>query len=111
MMATSGTNGLTEPIDHVMLTAGGSYYATVGEMDVAQVRHAFEEHLVLPIQIARAAAAKMPPGRQELRETLPVRRVVEPSDIARLAVSLMSNTAVAGATYDIDGGQHLLGTP
>ena len=171
--------GLTEPIDHVMVTAGGSYYATVAEMDFAQVRRAFEEHLVLPMQVARAAAAKMRPGgtlvfmtgtaarhpavgsaiagilaaavpaltanlalelapvrvnliaagfvdtplsaslmggdlekrRQELRETLPVRRVVEPSDIARLAISLMSNTAVTGATYDIDGGQQLLGTP
>jgi NAD(P)-dependent dehydrogenase (short-subunit alcohol dehydrogenase family) len=172
-------DGLTEPIDHVMVTAGGSYYATVAEMDFAQVRHAFEEHLVLPMQVARAAAARMRPGgtlvfmtgtaarhpavgsaiagilaaavpaltanlalelapvrvnliaagfvntplsaslmggelekrRQQLRETLPVRRVVEPTDIGSLAVYLMSNTAVTGATYDIDGGQQLLATP
>ena len=49
--------------------------------------------------------------RQQLRETLPVRRVVEPSDIASLAVYLMSNTAVTGATYDMDGGQQLVPTP
>jgi NAD(P)-dependent dehydrogenase (short-subunit alcohol dehydrogenase family) len=171
--------GLTDPIDHVMVTAGGSYYASVADMDFAQVRRAFEEHLVLPMQVARAAAPRMRPGgtlifmtgtaarhpavgsaiaailaaavpaitanlalelapirvnliaagfvdtplsaalmggdlekrRQPLRETLPVRRVVEPADIGSLAVSLMSNTAVTGATYDIDGGQQLLPTP
>jgi NAD(P)-dependent dehydrogenase (short-subunit alcohol dehydrogenase family) len=43
--------------------------------------------------------------RTELRETLPIARVVEPSDVAALAVHIMSNTAITGATYDIDGGQ------
>lgn len=171
--------GLTEPIDHVMVTAGGSYYASVADMDFAQVRRAFDEHLVLPMQVARAAAGKMRPGgtlvfmtgtaarhpavgsaiaailaaalpaitanlalefapirvnliaagfvdtplsaslmgddlenrRNQLRATLPVRRVVEPADLAGLAVHLMINTAVTGATYDIDGGQQLLATP
>ena len=46
--------------------------------------------------------------RDELRATLPIRRVVEPADIAALAVHLMSNTAITGAAYDIDGGQRLL---
>jgi hypothetical protein len=34
--------------------------------------------------------------------------VVEPADIAALAVQLMINTAVTGATYDIDGGEQLI---
>jgi NAD(P)-dependent dehydrogenase (short-subunit alcohol dehydrogenase family) len=170
---------LTEPVDHVMVTAGGSYYARLNDMDFAQVRRAIDEHLVLPMQVARAAAGKVRPGgglvfmtgtaarhptvgsgiaailaaalpaltanlalevapvrvnliaagfvdtplsaslmgddlekrRNQLRETLPVRRVVEPADVARLAVFLMSNTVVTGATYDIDGGQQLLATP
>jgi NAD(P)-dependent dehydrogenase (short-subunit alcohol dehydrogenase family) len=46
--------------------------------------------------------------RAELRATLPIGRVVGPADIAALAVHLMTNTAVTGATYDIDGGQQLL---
>ena len=46
--------------------------------------------------------------RAQLRETLPIRRVVGPADIAALAVHLMTNTAVTGATYDIDGGQQLM---
>jgi len=46
--------------------------------------------------------------REELRATLPIRRVVGPADIALLAVQLMTNTAVTGATFDIDGGQQLL---
>jgi NAD(P)-dependent dehydrogenase (short-subunit alcohol dehydrogenase family) len=43
--------------------------------------------------------------RSELRATLPIGRVVGPQDVAALVVHLMSNTALTGATYDIDGGQ------
>jgi NAD(P)-dependent dehydrogenase (short-subunit alcohol dehydrogenase family) len=46
--------------------------------------------------------------RDELRATLPIRRVVEPADVAALAVHIMSNTALTGATYEIDGGQQLV---
>jgi NAD(P)-dependent dehydrogenase (short-subunit alcohol dehydrogenase family) len=46
--------------------------------------------------------------REELRATLPIGRVVGPADLAALAVHLMTNTAITGATYDIDGGQHLI---
>jgi NAD(P)-dependent dehydrogenase (short-subunit alcohol dehydrogenase family) len=47
--------------------------------------------------------------RDELRATLPIRRVVGPADVAALAVHTMVNTALTGGTYDIDGGQQLLG--
>lgn len=43
--------------------------------------------------------------RAELRRTLPIGRVVGPDDVAALAVHLMVNGALTGATYDIDGGQ------
>jgi len=46
--------------------------------------------------------------RAELRATLPIGRVVGPVDVAALVVHLMINTALTGATYDIDGGQQLL---
>lgn len=46
--------------------------------------------------------------REELRSTLPIGRVVGPADVAALAVHLMTNTAITGATYDIDGGQQLV---
>src|SRR5690349_5806111 len=46
--------------------------------------------------------------REQLRTTLPIRRVVGPADIALLALHLMVNTALTGATYDIDGGQQLV---
>ena len=46
--------------------------------------------------------------RNELRTTLPIGRVVGPDDVAALAVHLMTNTALTGATYDIDGGQQLV---
>jgi NAD(P)-dependent dehydrogenase (short-subunit alcohol dehydrogenase family) len=46
--------------------------------------------------------------REELRNTLPIGRVVGPDDVAALAIHLMANTAVTGATYDIDGGQQLV---
>jgi NAD(P)-dependent dehydrogenase (short-subunit alcohol dehydrogenase family) len=46
--------------------------------------------------------------REQLRTTLPIGRVVGPEDVAALAVHLMTNTALTGATYDIDGGQQLV---
>ena len=167
---------LPNPIDHVMVTAGGSYYGSVAEMDFAKVRRSLDEHLVLTLQIARQGATKVRPGgtlvfmtgtgarrpgiglgiasilsaalpaltanlalelapvrvnliaagfvdtplsaavlgndieqrRNQLRAELPIRRVVVPADVAALAVHLMTNTAVTGATYDIDGGEQLV---
>jgi NAD(P)-dependent dehydrogenase (short-subunit alcohol dehydrogenase family) len=46
--------------------------------------------------------------REELRATLPIGRVVTPADVAALAVHIMTNTALTGATYDIDGGQQFV---
>jgi NAD(P)-dependent dehydrogenase (short-subunit alcohol dehydrogenase family) len=46
--------------------------------------------------------------REELRSKLPIGRVVEPEDVAALAVHIMTNTALTGATYDIDGGQQFV---
>ncbi len=47
--------------------------------------------------------------RNQLRATLPIRRVVVPADVAALAVHIMANTALTGATYDVDGGQQFVG--
>ena len=46
--------------------------------------------------------------REQLVAALPIGRVVQPADVALLAVHLMVNTALTGATYDIDGGQQLV---
>jgi len=46
--------------------------------------------------------------RHQLRTTLPIGRVVGPADVAALAVHIMTNTALTGATYDIDGGQQFV---
>jgi NAD(P)-dependent dehydrogenase (short-subunit alcohol dehydrogenase family) len=169
-------DALSGPIDHVLLTGPGPYYALLPEFDVEAARCDLEDHLLLPLQVARAAAGKVRPGgtllfmggtggrrtapgfsfpsaltaahaamtknlalelapvrvnliaagfvdtplsaailgdqldarREQLRTTLPIRRVVGPDDIAALAVHLMTNTAVTGATVDIDGGQQLV---
>jgi NAD(P)-dependent dehydrogenase (short-subunit alcohol dehydrogenase family) len=168
--------GLPDPIDHVMVTAGGPHYGPMLEMDSAQVREAISDHVVVVLEVARHAAGKMRPGgtlllmggtggrrmsrelgivsvatallppftaalalelapvrvnliaagfvdtplsasllgdqledrRNELRATLPIGRVVGPADVAALAVHIMINTALTGATYDIDGGQQFV---
>ena len=169
-------DGLPDPIDHVLVTAGGPHYVPLLEMDADQVRDALSDHVVLALDVARNAAGKMRPGgtlllmggtggrrisrelgivsaatavlppftaalalelapvrvnliaagfvdtplsasllgdgldarRDELRATLPIGRVVGPADVAALAVHLMTNTALTGATYDIDGGQQFV---
>jgi len=57
---------------------------------------------------ARLLGDDLDKRRDELRATLPIGRVVTPEDVAALAVHIMTNTALTGATYDIDGGQQLL---
>jgi NAD(P)-dependent dehydrogenase (short-subunit alcohol dehydrogenase family) len=57
---------------------------------------------------ARLLGDDLDKRRAELRATLPIGRVVEPADVAALAVHLMTNTALTGATYDIDGGQQFV---
>ncbi|HKE36184.1 MAG TPA: SDR family oxidoreductase, partial [Candidatus Baltobacteraceae bacterium] len=46
--------------------------------------------------------------REQLRKALPIGRVVGPGDVAALAVAVMGNGAITGATLDIDGGQQLI---
>ena len=46
--------------------------------------------------------------REHLRNTLPIGRVVGPADVAALAIHIMVNDALTGATFDIDGGQQLI---
>jgi NAD(P)-dependent dehydrogenase (short-subunit alcohol dehydrogenase family) len=52
-------------------------------------------------------SARAPPRarREQLRATLPIRRVVRPADVTALALHLMTNTALTGATYDVGGRQ------
>jgi len=166
---------LSAPIDHVMVTGPGPYYAPLKELDFEAVHRDVDAHFLLPLQVARHAAGKVRPGgtlifmggtggrrtamglavvsaltaalpamtknlalelapvrvnliaagfvdtplsasllgdelesrRNQLRATLPIRRVVGPADVAALALHIMINTALTGATYDIDGGQQL----
>jgi NAD(P)-dependent dehydrogenase (short-subunit alcohol dehydrogenase family) len=167
---------LLTPIDHVMVTAGAPHYGPPLEVAPEEARRGLSEHLLLALNVARAAADKVRPAgslvfmggtgarrprvglaiastatvafptlianlalelapirvnliaagfvdtplsaailgddldkrRDELRATLPIRRVVGPGDVAALAVHIMANTALTGATYDIDGGQQLI---
>jgi NAD(P)-dependent dehydrogenase (short-subunit alcohol dehydrogenase family) len=61
-----------------------------------------------PLSASYFSADGLEARREELRTTLPIRRVVGPTDVAALAVHLMTNTALTGATYDIDGGQQFV---
>ena len=167
---------LAGPVDHVMVTAGAPHYGPPLEMEPDEARDGLTGHLLLALEVARAAPGKVrPPGslvfmsgtgarrprlgiaiastasvahptlianlalelapirvnliapgfvdtplsasilgddldarREQLRATLPIGRVVGPEDVAKLAVHLMTNTAVTGATYDIDGGEQLV---
>jgi NAD(P)-dependent dehydrogenase (short-subunit alcohol dehydrogenase family) len=167
---------LPKPVDHVLVTGSGPYYAPLAEMDFAEAKRDLDQHLWLPMHVARAATGTVRPGgtllfvggtggrrrgigltligaltaampalianlavevapirvnliaagfvdtplsarllgdalderREQLRATLPIQRVVQPADVAALAVHIMTNTALTGATYDVDGGQQLV---
>ena len=57
---------------------------------------------------AALLADQLEQRREQLRSTLPIGRVVGPADVAALSVHVMTNTALTGATFDIDGGQQLV---
>jgi NAD(P)-dependent dehydrogenase (short-subunit alcohol dehydrogenase family) len=61
-----------------------------------------------PLSASYFSAEGLEARREELRATLPIGRVVGPTDVAPLAVHIMANTALTGATYDIDGGQQFV---
>jgi len=173
---TAFFDALPNEIDHVFVAAGGPYYALLPDIDLADAGRSLSAPVLLMIDLAQQAPAKMRVGgtllfmsgtgarqpalgmtvigamiaattaamrnlaleiaparinliaagfvdtplsatllgdslderRAELARELPVRRIVQPEDVAQLAVLLMVNTAVTGAVYDIDGGQQLL---
>ena len=53
---------LPDPIDHVMLTAGGPYYAPLAELDFAAALRALDNELLLPLRVARHAVGRVRPG-------------------------------------------------
>jgi NAD(P)-dependent dehydrogenase (short-subunit alcohol dehydrogenase family) len=53
---------LPAPIDHVIVTAGRPHYEPLAEMDFARARRFLDEHLILPLHVARSAAGKVRPG-------------------------------------------------
>lgn len=53
---------LPTPIDHVLVTGPGPYYAPLAEFDFDKARLDIEAHLLLPLQVARHAANKIRAG-------------------------------------------------
>src|SRR6478609_8543932 len=55
-------DGLPGPIDHVLVTGPGPYYAPLSEFDLDAARRDIEAHLLLPIVVARDAAGRVRAG-------------------------------------------------
>ena len=54
--------GPPAPIDHLMLTAGGPYYAPLADIDFDQARRDVDGHLWLTLRVAQHAQTKVRPG-------------------------------------------------
>jgi NAD(P)-dependent dehydrogenase (short-subunit alcohol dehydrogenase family) len=57
---------------------------------------------------ARLLGEHLDARRAELAARLPIRRVVQPEDVARTALHLMENDAFTGSVVMLDGGQSLV---
>src|SRR6202020_2917543 len=55
-------DGLPATVDHVMVTAGGPYYAPLAELEHDRAVRDFEMHLWLPVALAQRMAGRVPPG-------------------------------------------------
>jgi NAD(P)-dependent dehydrogenase (short-subunit alcohol dehydrogenase family) len=53
---------LPTPIDHVLVTGPGPYYAPLAEFGVAKARRDVDAHLLLRLQVARAAVTTVRTG-------------------------------------------------
>ena len=91
-----------------MVTGGGPYYARLADLDRERAHRDFDEHLWLAVAVAQHAVGRVRPGGTLVFMGGTGGRVVGPADVAALAVHIMTNTALTGATYDIDGGQQLV---
>jgi NAD(P)-dependent dehydrogenase (short-subunit alcohol dehydrogenase family) len=165
-------DGLPGPVDHLVVSVGRRTDGLPVEDGPARERRDVEEHLWMPLQVARAAVGRVRPGGtllfltgtpsrprgtgtsllealqvarrtlfaglaaelspvrvnliggclvdkplsarlltwtlvrgDDLRSSLPLARVVCLADVAELAVHLMADPAVTGASYDIDAGR------
>jgi NAD(P)-dependent dehydrogenase (short-subunit alcohol dehydrogenase family) len=94
-----------EPHRRLRARPGGGGVAAAG--DVGDPRASRSTYCATPLSAA-LLGDQLDARREQLRTTLPVRRVVGPADIAALAVHLMTNTALTGATFDVDAGQQLV---
>jgi NAD(P)-dependent dehydrogenase (short-subunit alcohol dehydrogenase family) len=54
--------GLPTPTDHILVTAGRPYYGLLADMDTEAAHRSLEEHLWLPINVARLAVGTVRPG-------------------------------------------------
>jgi NAD(P)-dependent dehydrogenase (short-subunit alcohol dehydrogenase family) len=91
------------------LTAGLPHLTATLALELAPVRvNLIAAGFVDTPLSASVLGEQLEERRQQLRATLPIGRVVGPAEVAALAVHLMTNTALTGATYDIDGGQQLV---
>ena len=54
--------GLPAPVDHVMVTGPGPYYAPLAELDRERTHRAFDDHQWLAIEVARLSAGRVRPG-------------------------------------------------
>ncbi len=54
--------GLTGPVDHVMVTGPGPYYAPIADIELDRARQDYDNHVLLPIQVARNSVGRVRPG-------------------------------------------------
>jgi NAD(P)-dependent dehydrogenase (short-subunit alcohol dehydrogenase family) len=104
-----GTGGRRPAIGMSIASAGTAALPANLALEIAPVR----VNLIAAAFVDTPLSAELPGDqlerrRNQLRTTLPIGRVLGPVDVAALAVHIMTNTALTGATYDIDGGQQFV---
>ena len=54
--------GLPKPIDHVLVTGPGPYYARLADLDRERAHRDFDDHLWLAVTVAQQAVGRVRPG-------------------------------------------------
>jgi NAD(P)-dependent dehydrogenase (short-subunit alcohol dehydrogenase family) len=101
------TEQANDSIPHTIISVAERVGATTLEMAPVRVNLIVAGFVDTALS-ASALGDDLQDRRNELVASLPIHRVVGPADVAALAVHMMTNTALMGATYDIDGGQQII---
>jgi NAD(P)-dependent dehydrogenase (short-subunit alcohol dehydrogenase family) len=106
---TDGRRAVDGPPFVAAITAALSVMARRLAVELAPIRvNVIAAGFVDTLGSATRLGDRLGERRDQLEAVVPIRGVVDQADVAALAIHVMTNDAVTGATFEVDGGQDII---